>query len=232
MDNSGTIEFDEFLLLLRKMRAAQAGKAQGFGALYKKLILGQKSWMHLFRNVNARRNVDLLMRTKSQMLVQHYAMADNKANILITVCSIVLSFSIQQISNNQASYSLLTFTLFTIIALFFAVGSVLPRYQSKAQVSSSNSKVDNFNLLFFEDFAKIPLDTFMEAMSETLKHDDKLYAELCRDLYLTGVNLSVNKYKWLRRSYLTFGYGTVCTVLVFFITAIADVDAEGTLFGD
>lgn len=229
-DKSGTIEFPEFLLLMRKMRSGTAG--MGLKNAYTHMLSNQVSWRHLFKRVKARPSVDFVLLQSSARLLRYDAMADHKANVLITVCAIILSFSLTQVNKGQASYSLLTFSLFTMGALFFAAGAVIPRYHREASVSSSNAKVKNFDLLHFDDFCRIPMDSFMESMAEILVSDDRLYSEMVKDIYLMGKNLSALKYVWIRRSYLSFGWGTLATVLVFILSTIFKWDASTLLFND
>ncbi len=49
----------------------------------------------IFDAVKARSSVDYLVRTQQQLLMQQNAMADTKANIMITASSIVITISLR-----------------------------------------------------------------------------------------------------------------------------------------
>eukprot|EP00163_Fabomonas_tropica_P025941 TRINITY_DN4593_c0_g1_i1.p1 TRINITY_DN4593_c0_g1~~TRINITY_DN4593_c0_g1_i1.p1 ORF type:complete len:598 (-),score=53.78 TRINITY_DN4593_c0_g1_i1:20-1813(-) len=237
-NGDGEIDFNEFLSLMRGKSGSQAGSKLGSGLL-SKLRTGFKKaaakklaeaveaanlaknpieGMENFRGVQGREAVDYALRTRQQHLISHYHMADNKANMLITVGAIALSYTVSQIIDQKASYTLMNFSFWALVALLFAVYSVLPKYSSKAKVSSENQRVHNFNILFYEDFAQIPYETFMENMVELLDDDEILYAALSRDIYLMGSHLHQQKYKFLRWSYLTFAFGILLSAVIFVVT--------------
>lgn len=153
----------------------------------------------MFNEVEGRNTADYLMRTAQQHHVQLSAMADAKANILITVSSIVLTLTISQLSDPVLRWSLLTLSGFTLFALLMAVLTVLPKFD---RVKTKESELSSgFNLLFFGHFAFLSQERFLKEMEKVLVDDSRIYEVLAKDLYNLGYYLYFKKYRYLRYSY-------------------------------
>jgi hypothetical protein len=71
-DSNGSVDFGEFLLLMRKLRSGFGGGAAAkYAGLYRTIITQQGRWVHLFRSVEPRRTVDLALRTLQQNLIMY-----------------------------------------------------------------------------------------------------------------------------------------------------------------
>ena len=165
-----------------------------------------------------RRDVDYALTTLQQNQVQFSTMADMKANIMITVCSIVMSVSLTQLGHPELQTPLLTLGLFTLIALLSALLCVIP---SRAVPRLQNGGVDKrspaFNPLFFLHFQYLTRDEFETEMNARLASPQALYQSIVRDIYEQGVVMARSKYRFLRFSYLSFMLGlflSVATALV------------------
>jgi hypothetical protein len=152
------------------------------------------------------------LRTTQQTLVQFSAMADHKANMMITVCSIVLTLGITQLGGPLLRWPLLMLTVSTLVALMLAILAVLPAAQRRGG-GPADPRSPGFNLLFFGHFAELPLERFEEEMEQLLRDDYSLLATTVRDIHAQGLVLARKKYRLLRRSYEVFLVGVVVTVL-------------------
>ena len=99
-----------------------------------------------------------MLRTTQQHHVQLSAMADVKANIVITASSVLLTLSIQGVDNETIRVSLVVLSLFMLGALVFSVLSVLPKFRSEPLGPHRGRPT---NLLFFGDFALLDEDTYL-----------------------------------------------------------------------
>src|SRR4029079_17881281 len=79
--------------------------------------------------VPERNTGDVILRTTQQHHVQLSVMADTKANILITVSSIVLTLVLGKMDEAQLRPAMLTPGAFILVALLLAVIAVLPKYR-------------------------------------------------------------------------------------------------------
>ena len=163
-----------------------------------------------FSRVPERNTGDVLLRTAQQHHVALSSMADTKANIIITVSSIVLTLSLGRIGDPELRPAVQTLAVFTLISLFFAILAVLPKHRA-IRVGSGAFPPD-FNLLFFGHFAEIPRERFLREVADAMKPDGSVYETMANDLYSLGWYLAHRKYKYLRFSYLFFlaGFAIAC----------------------
>ena len=73
---------------------------------------------------------------------------------------------------------------------------------------------DNFNLMFFGQFAELSRERYLVEIHEALKADGSVYETMARDVYSIGYYLAHYKYRFLRWSYLFFlgGFLSACLV--------------------
>lgn len=160
-----------------------------------------------------RNTSDNLLRTMQQHHVQLSVMADTKANILITVSSIVLTLVLGKMNDPDLRAAMLTLAGFVLVALLLAIIAVLPKYRP-LRLKPGESLPPQFNLLFFGHFAELTKDRFLEEVAGALKADGSVYQTMARDVYSIGYYLAHFKYRFLRLSYLFFLGGFVCACIV------------------
>jgi hypothetical protein len=164
-----------------------------------------------YDQIPERNTADNLMRTAQQHHVQLSAMADTKANIIITVSSIVLTLSLGRLTDPELRVSVLTLAGFTLIALLLAILAVLPKYRPIRL--KDETLPPHFNLLFFGHFAELSRERYLAEMNKVLMPDGTLYKTWALDLYSLGTYLSHHKYRYLRYSYLFFLAGFILACL-------------------
>ena len=146
-------------------------------------------------------------------------MADAKANIMITVASIVFSVTIANLSNEVMKYPLLAFAGGCFFSLLFAIFAIIPKtgYPKIKGSDEIDRESPYFNPLFFGHFAHIPIEEYKEDYAKILMTDDLVYDALTSDIYGQGKVLALSKYKFLRWSYSSFLYGMVAAISVFLL---------------
>lgn len=150
-------------------------------------------------------------------------MADNKAQILITVNSIILSAVItlllRKLENNVnliiPTFILLSVSLSTMVIAILATRPSVPSGIFK-QEDLQKKKV---NLLFFGNFYKMSLESYTDGMNRVMDDREFLYGTLITDVYSQGVVLG-RKYLLLRLAYNIFMFGLVTSVLAFIVAII------------
>jgi hypothetical protein len=172
-----------------------------------------KAVSQAFAAVPERNTGDALLRTMQQHHVQLSVMADTKANILITVSSIILTLILGKMTDPNLRAAMITLAGFIFTALLLAVLSVLPKYRP-LRVAPGAALPDNFNLLFFGHFSELPKQRFLLAIAEELRADGSVYESMARDVYAIGYYLAHYKYRFLRLAYLFFLGGFVFAALV------------------
>ena len=163
--------------------------------------------------VPERNTADNMLRTAQQHHVQLSVMADVKANIIITVSSIVLTMTLARLDDPELRASALTLIVFTMLALLLAILAVLPKYRPLRLKNPDQPLPANFNLLFFGHFAELSKERFLREVSAVMKPDGTVYDTVARDLYSLGYYLAHFKYRYLRLSYLFFLSGFILASL-------------------
>lgn len=179
---------------------------------------GNASSADRFAGVESRPTLVAALRTVQQTQNQLSAMADTKASIMITICSIVLTIGLTRFESPILRWPLVILTGSVSFALLFAVLSVLP---SVGAPRTPNGELDVdapwFNLFFFGHFAELPRERFESMLAEVARDDARIYAMIARDIYGQGFVLAHKKYRLLRLSYLTF----LCGLFLTFLGALA-----------
>jgi hypothetical protein len=146
-------------------------------------------------------------------------LADNKANMLMSINGLIISIMIAIVTRTGAvSWSLapmIVLILGCMVSLGFAVIAARPRFSRNA-VTIDQVRNDTGNLLFFGQFTSMPLAEFQESLRALTKDRNLLYAHLGRQLYHMGESLT-GKYRYLRLAYAAFLASTALATLLFVV---------------
>ena len=162
--------------------------------------------------------VDNILRVNHGNQMRLNLMADAKANIMITVASIVFSITIANLDNEVMRWPLLTFAFGCFFALLFAIFAIIPKTDYPKDITGDiDRKSPLFNPLFFGHFAHLPIEEYKEDYAETLMTDDSVYDAMAGDIYGQGKVLALRKYKFLKWSYMSFLLGMMSAMLIFIL---------------
>lgn len=169
-------------------------------------------------NRTTEKGIESMFRLTASNQMRLSSIGDKKANILISINSILISVSAAVATRQAMDYmqfmpALVILFLSSLVSLIFAILSCRPE-MNPAQVTDEDLKQRKVNLLFFGDFNKIPYPKYHDAMREMMDDYDYLYGNLIMDQYNLGKSLS-RKYKLLRMAYNIFMYGFILAALVF-----------------
>ncbi|MBC5774290.1 HD domain-containing protein [Pontibacter sp. KCTC 32443] len=180
-----------------------------------------------------KRGIETMFRNTYRTHLNLSAIADNKANMMISLNAIILSVVITYLSAKTSvtgaefaqHRSLLipvgTLLLTALGSVIFAIISAQPEITSFKKEKINSRKV---NLLFFGNFTNIPLEDFQHGMHNIMRDKKSLYNNMITDIYYLGEVLK-RKYNILRISYTIFMVGLVLTVLAFAISIAYFSDA-------
>jgi hypothetical protein len=164
------------------------------------------------------RGVESMFRLTARNQINLSSIADNKANILISINSIVLtvlvSIGIGKISDYPViTFPAIVFTITCLSTIVFAILSTRPKISSGkfTEEDIHNKKV---NLLFFGNFYNMEMDEYEWAVKEMMTDQNYLYSSMIRDQYSLGKVIS-QKYKLLRIAYTVFMIGLIVSSLLF-----------------
>jgi hypothetical protein len=177
-----------------------------------------------FRNLERKTpsGTQTFFRTNYRTHINLSAIADNKANIMISVNAILISVMISVISyrnmtetNPAVMMPVVIFLVTGLSSLIFAVLAARPKVTSIVNDSTPLEEAKK-NIVFFGNFVNLKMDKYEELMDEVFKDSELLYGNLTRDLYHLGKVLD-KKYRYLSISYNIFMVGFVATVIVFLL---------------
>lgn len=180
----------------------------------------------LFHQLEKKRNptraMQTFFRTNFRNHINLSSIADNKANIMISVNSILISVLIsiltyRNISETQPIILMpgVIFLVTGLASLIFAVLSARPKVTKLHQPEEKQEDPEK-NIVFFGNFVHLDIDQYEEAMDRVFRDDALIYGNMTRDLYYLGKVLD-KKYKYLSISYNIFMVGFVATVGSFLV---------------
>ncbi len=168
------------------------------------------------------RGIETMFRTTYRTHISLSAIADNKANILLSINAIIISIVSSSLigSNEYEDYPwkilpfivLLTSCMATIV---YAILATRPKVNSGV-FTKEDILQKRTNLLFFGNFHSMPLDEYQWGIGEMMKDSQYLYGSMAKDIYFLGVVLA-KKFKLLRTSYTIFMYGIGISLLAFIL---------------
>ena len=164
-----------------------------------------------FAAVPERSSGDHLLRLLQQHHVQLSTMADTKANIIITVSSIVLTLVLGRVTDPDLRVGLIVLGVFTLLALLLAILAVLPKYRHTKKIEGPLPP--GFNVMFFGHFSGLDRERFLREMAQKMM-PGHAYESVLQDVYSLGLYLAQHKYPYLRLSYLFFLTGFVLACVV------------------
>jgi len=180
----------------------------------------------------AGRTIETMFRNTMRTHVSFSSMADTKANIMISVntliLTIIVSIMIRKLDTNpQLIIPTAMLTLTSLVTLVYAILVTRPKVTS-GRFTTQEIKEKKVNLLFFGNFFNMSLKDFTWGMQELIADKDYLYSSMITDFYYLGQVLGA-KYKKLRICYTFFMYGVIISVIAFAIAFILYPD--GTNLG-
>jgi hypothetical protein len=160
---------------------------------------------------------DHLMRACQFHLVQLSTMADMKANMLLTMSSVVISLSLPQLFRTPHLWPLFILIGFCLLTICLATYAVMPKLPSSTLPVDTHDP--GFNPLFFGDFTRLSQKQFEMTMQEIMNDPSRTYGTQVRELYLLGTFLARKKYRFLRLGYISFITGLFLSCIGFAIVA-------------
>jgi len=164
--------------------------------------------------------LDHMMKQTRAHHVDLSIMADSKANMLLTIATVVITLSVPHLVDPKLRWGMLvliTFSFLTIVLSTYAVMPKLPLLYRPGH--KPNTGTPFFNLLFFGSFIRLSLDEYMEAMEKVMNDPSQTYEAMVKEIYTLGVFLAHKKYRFIRLAYLAFIMGVFASMMVLIFTS-------------
>lgn len=171
------------------------------------------------------RGIETLYRSVYDYHINLTSIADNKANMMISINTIIISIVITLFGtgftfSSQSEFASVRFVfpmafllLTSLLAVVFAILSARPTVTTKEKYELS--KKDS-SILFFGNFAQLQLREFVEKIKELKQAKEELYDSMSIDIYYLG-SVLIKKYNYLSWSYNIFMFGMVICAVGFVI---------------
>ena len=167
-----------------------------------------------------KRGRETLFRATYQNQSNLIQMADNKANIIISINTMIVSSIIAitgygAVAGKLNSYEpqtivpIVLIVLSCLVSIIFAIQSARPKL-----IKGKGGSKQKTSLLFFGTIANYSQQGYLEEVKKLLESGDEIYEHMTIDLYNQGLILK-RKYNLLAYAYQIFMFGFVFSVVVF-----------------
>jgi len=193
----------------------------------KKNLLEEKEKLKEFKNAKKKNSTEKGVETMYRVALRNHnqlsKIADNKANILLSITAIMLSLVISNLatkidSNPEFLIPTILIIVVNLITMLFSILATRPKVSS-APYSRDHFLSNKVNILFFGNFYKMSVEEFEWGMNHLQKDRDLLYNSLSKDLYYLGSVLA-KKYKYLQIAYAVFMVGLSIAAIAFVWTIL------------
>jgi len=164
------------------------------------------------------RGVETMFKTIYRVQMDLTSLADNKANMMISINGIIISIIIASVAPKLDSnpWLMLPTTLLligTMTSLVYSILAAKPRV-SPHPITLSDLRHSEGNLLFFGNFANLQESEFIEGMTELMEERTELYEAMIRDIHGLG-SVLYKKFHLLQSAYSLFMIALVAGVSSF-----------------
>lgn len=189
-------------------------KKKNLEALQQRIKLSKKS----AQDQIPEKGIETMFRVALRNHNQLSKIADNKANIMLSITAIMLSLILSNLApkidtNERLLIPTILIIVVNLVTMFFAIMATRPKVSS-APYSRESFLKNKLNILFFGNFYQMPLDEFEWGMKQLMKDKELLYSSLTKDLYFLGSVLA-KKYKFLQYAYAVFMVGLIISTIAF-----------------
>jgi hypothetical protein len=164
------------------------------------------------------RGVQTMFKNSSSNHQRLSSMADNKAFIMITVNSIIISVAIglligKFVQSPNLIWPTILLLSVNIVAIIYSVLATRPNIP-KGIFTREQVEKKTVNLLFFGSYYKMDLKEYEYGIRQMMDDSEFLYGSLIKDIYWQGKILG-RKFRLLRISYDVFMYGIAVSVIAY-----------------
>ncbi len=175
------------------------------------------------KELGTKRGIETMFRNAYRVQLALTALADNKANMMISINGIIISIIIASVAPKLDSNPWLLiptslFLLGNLVSIIFAILAARPRVGS-IPIDLQDLRNSKGNLLFFGNFYKLQQDEFVQGMTSLVQDKTVLYETMVRDIYGLGSVLH-KKFSLLQVAYTSFMIALILGVTSFIASFI------------
>ena len=203
-------------------RLFNEGKEKNLKKL-KKLENKKKDKKPKLLTIGSSKSAQTQLKTALRNHIDLSSIADNKANIMLSVNAIVITVGIpllveQAYTNPDMIIPTMILAFASLISMIFATLSTRPA-KMPGFTTSDSIRDKKSNLFFFGNYFKMNFEEYEEGMRTVVGDNEILDNSITRDLFFLGKSLG-KKYEYLRICYNIFMFGIALSVISFVIVKI------------
>lgn len=164
------------------------------------------------------KSAQMMFKTTLRNQIDLTNIADNKANIMLSINSLLITIGIPMLAGNLKLHPGLIYPAVVLLltCIFSIVFATLATRPVKMLGRTTTESIDkgNSNLFFFGNFFKMERDDYIRGLMRVMSNEEIIDKSIVNDLYFLGRTLG-NKYRRLRITYEIFMIGMVLTVITF-----------------
>jgi HD superfamily phosphodiesterase len=171
--------------------------------------------------INSSKSAQMMFKTTLRNQIDLTNIADNKANIMLSINSLLITIGIPMLlplvkDDSRLALPTAVLLLTCILAIVNATMATRP-IKMEGHTKLGNISKGNTNLFFFGNFFKMKQEDYRKGMKQVVQNAGILDNTIVNDLYFLGRTLG-KKYHRLRITYNIFMIGMICTAIAFAIT--------------
>ena len=169
-------------------------------------------------SLNSSKAAQMMFKTTLRNQIDLTNIADNKANIMLTINSGIVTLGMPLLASQindfpYLKYPFMVMLLTCILSIVFATLATRPAKMG-GKTDLSNIDKGSTNLFFFGNFFKMSMNDYRQGLKKVVENDSLLDKTIVNDLYFLGLSLG-RKYSRLHTTYSIFMIGMVLTVVVY-----------------
>ncbi len=189
----------------------------------KKEIKRIKKNKTLADSINSNKSAQMMFKTALRNHIDLTSIADNKANIMLTINAGIITVSLSLLApviaaNPKMIYPISILLTTCVATIIYATLTTRP-IKTKGMTAVKSIEGGPTNLFFYGNFYKMGFKEYKEGIKLVLDDEKKLDDSIISDLFYLGKALG-NKFMQLRTCYLIFMVGMTLAVIAFAILFI------------
>jgi len=170
------------------------------------------------------KSAQMMFKTTLRNQIDLTNIADNKANIMLSINSLLITIGIPMLASNLKEHPSLVYPasvllLTCILSIVFATLATRP-VKMHGKTTTDAIDAGDSNLFFFGNFFKMEREDYLRGLMRVMQKEETIDKSIVNDLFFLGRTLG-NKYRRLRITYQIFMFGMVATVLTFGVLYIS-----------
>jgi predicted metal-dependent HD superfamily phosphohydrolase len=207
---------DNIKKIKKKLRKIREGKATADNSILTASLNSKDKKSIEKKEAISLKGFDSIYRLSATNHMRLNAIADRKANIMLTLNGIIISITLSIVASDSDSNPRLIIPTSILIVVclatvIFATLSTRPKI-SATPVSRQDIENKSANLLFFGNFSKMNFEDFDWGIRQMITDADYLHNSMIQDFYNLGKVLDM-KFRYLHICYNIFMYGIVASVI-------------------